>query len=60
MRALLFFILGLLAVWIVASSRYPLTHTDIAARQGIIFGLALGVMSAWLLFAYWRQEQAEK
>ena len=59
-RALLLFLLGLLAVWIFASSRYPITHTDIAARQGIAYGLALTVMSAWLLFAYWRQQQEKK
>ena len=59
-RALLFFILGLLAVWIVASPRYELNHTEIAARQGIVFGLALGFMAVWLVFAYWKQEQARK
>ena len=59
-RALLFFILGLLGVWIFASNRYELNHTDIAPRQGFVFGLALGMMAAWLLFAYWKQEQARK
>ena len=59
-RALLFFILGLLGVWLVASPRYELNHTAIAARQGVIYALALAVIAAWLLFAYWRQEQARK
>jgi hypothetical protein len=57
-RALLFFLLGLLGVWIFASPRYALDHTGIAARQGIVYGLSLGVMAVWLLFAYWKQEQA--
>ena len=59
-RALLFFILGLLGVWVIASPRYELNHTAIAARQGLIYGLALGVMAIWLLYAYWKQEQARK
>ena len=59
-RALLFFILGLLGVWIFASPRYELKHTEIAGRQGIVYGLALGIMALWLLFAYWKQEQARK
>jgi hypothetical protein len=59
-RSLLFFILGLLSVWIIASPRYILNHTEIAGRQGIAFGLALGVMAVWLLYAYWKQEQARK
>jgi len=56
-RALLFFILGLLGVWVFASPRYVFDHTEIASRQGMVFGLALGAMSVWLLFAYWKQEQ---
>jgi hypothetical protein len=59
-RALLFFILGLLGVWLIASPRYELNHTEIAARQGLVFGLSLGVMAVWLSFAYWKQEQARK
>jgi len=59
-RALLFFILGLLGVWIFASPRYELNHTAIASRQGLVFGLALGIMAAWLLYAYWVQEQSRK
>jgi hypothetical protein len=59
-RALLFFILGLLAVWVIAAPRYNLNHTEIAGRQGLVYGLALGVMAVWLLFAYWKQEQARK
>jgi hypothetical protein len=59
-RAILFFLLGLLGVWIFASSRYELNHTEIAGRQGIVYGLALGIMVFWLLFAYWKQEQARK
>jgi hypothetical protein len=59
-RAILLFLLGLLGVWLFASSRYELNHTGIAGRQGLVYGLALGVMSLWLLFAYWKQEQALK
>ena len=59
-RALLFFILGLLGVWFVGSSRYDLSHTEIAGRQGVVFVLALTVIAAWMLFAYWKQEQAKK
>jgi len=57
-RAILFFLVGLLGVWVFASSRYPLNDTEIAPKQGLIYGIALGVMVAWLLFAYWKQEQA--
>jgi hypothetical protein len=59
-RAIIFFLAGLLAVWLIASSRYPLNHTEIAPRQAIVYGIGLVVMNAWLLFAYWKQEQANK
>jgi len=59
-RALLFFILGLLGVWIIASPRYELNHTEIASRQGVAYGISLVVMAVWVLFAYWKQEQARK
>jgi len=59
-RAILFAVLGWLGVWIFASSRYPLNSTEIAGRQGIAYMLALAVIAAWLLFAYWKQEQARK
>ena len=59
-RSLLFFLLGLFAVWILASPRYALVHTEIAARQGLVFGLALAVINGWLLFAYWKQEQTRR
>jgi hypothetical protein len=59
-RGILFFLFGLLGVWIFASSHYELNHTKIAGRQGIVYGLALGIMVIWLLFAYWKQEQARK
>jgi len=57
-RAILFFILGVLGVWIFASPRYELGHTEIASGQGITYGLAFGAMAIWLLYAYWKQEQA--
>jgi hypothetical protein len=60
MRAILFFVLGLLGVWIFASPRYDLNHTDIASRQAIAYVISLAVMAAWLLFAYWKQEQGVK
>jgi len=59
-RAILLFLVGLLGVWLFASSRYPLNHTEIAARQGLTYGVALVVIIAWLSFAYWKQEQAHK
>jgi hypothetical protein len=59
-RAILLFLVGLLAVWLFASSRYPLNDTEIASGQGQTYVIALAVMVAWLLFAYWKQEQAQK
>ena len=59
-RAILLFLSGLLVVWILTSWRYPLNHTEIAARQGLVYGGSLAVMVAWLLLAYWKQEQAAK
>ncbi len=59
-RALILFVLGLLGVWVIASSRYELNHTEIASRQGLVYGVTLAIISAWLLFAYWKQEQASK
>ncbi len=57
-RSLLFFIFGLIVVWISASPRYELNHTAIAAKQGIVYVVALAAMALWMLFAYWKQEQA--
>lgn len=59
-RAILLFLLGLLAVWLFASSRYPLNHTEIASRQALVYSFGLLVIVAWLSFAYWKQEQAHK
>jgi hypothetical protein len=59
-RAILLFLVGLLGVWIFASWRYPLNNTDIAARQGWIYVSVVGIMVVWLLFAYWKQEQAHQ
>jgi hypothetical protein len=59
-RAILLFLMGLLVVWLLALPRYPLDHTEIAAKQGVVFTVALAVMVAWLSFAYWKQEQAQK
>jgi len=59
-RAILLFLVGLLVVWVVASSRYPLNDTPIAARQGWVYAISLVVMISWLLFAYWKQEQAHQ
>jgi hypothetical protein len=59
-RAILLFLSGLLAIWIFASARYPLNDTEIASRQGWVYGLSLLVMIAWLLFAYWKQERAHQ
>lgn len=59
-RSILLFLLALLAFWVYGSSRYPLNQTGIAARQALTYGLSLGAMTAWLLFAYWKQERARK
>jgi hypothetical protein len=59
-RAILLFLVGLFGVWVFASSRYPLNDTAIAARQNWAYGIVLGIMLAWLLFAYWKQEQAHQ
>ncbi len=59
-RAILLFLVGLLVVWVLASSRYPLNDTTIAARQGWVYAISLVVMISWLLFAYWKQEQAHQ
>lgn len=59
-RAILLFVSGLLAVWLIASWRYPLNDTAIAARQGWIYAIVLAIMGGWLLFAYWKQEQAHE
>ena len=59
-RAILLFLSGLLAVWLFAAARYPLNNTLIAPRQNIVYGIALAVMVGWLIFAYWRQEQAHQ
>lgn len=59
-RAILLFLSGLLAVWLLASWRYPLNDTPIAARQNWIYLSVLAIMAGWLLFAYWKQEQAHQ
>jgi len=59
-RALLFFILGLLGVALIAFPHYGLNHTEIASRQGVVFEISLALMSAWMLFAYWKQEKSRK
>ncbi|MGE5379098.1 MAG: hypothetical protein ACM3XO_28905 [Bacteroidota bacterium] len=59
-RAILLFLLAELGVWVLDFSRYPLNPTAIAARQALIYGLTLAAVSAWLLFAYGRQERARK
>jgi len=59
-RAILLFLLGLLGVWLFGLTRFPLNQTEIAARQALSSGIVLGVLLAWLLFAYWKQEQSAK
>src|SRR6185436_1939534 len=56
-RALMLFLLCEFVVWLVAAPRYPSNHTAIAAKQGLTYEVALGVMAAWYLYAYWKQEQ---
>jgi len=59
-RSITLVVLGWLGIWIFASSHYPLNSTDIAAKQGMVYMLSLTVIAAWLLFAYWKQEQVVK
>jgi hypothetical protein len=59
-RAILLFLLGLLAVWLVGTSRYALNNTPIAGRQALVYGFSLVVMLTWLSYAYWKQEQARR
>lgn len=59
-RALLLFILGLLGLSIFALPRFELNHIEIASRQALVFTVSVAVMSVWLLYAYWKQEQARK
>jgi hypothetical protein len=59
-RAILLFLIGLLVVWGIGIFRYPLNHTAIAGRQGVVYGLALVVILGWLFFAYVQQERARK
>ena len=59
-RALTFLVLGWLAVWIIGLSRYPLNNTKIAGQQGLTYAITLTIITVWLLYAYWRQEQARK
>jgi len=59
-RVLTLLILGWLGVWLFGSSRYPLNNTEIASRQGMAYGITLTIIAVWLLYAYWKQEQARK
>lgn len=59
-RAILLFLMGLLIVWVIGLYRYSFDHTQIAEKQTLVYGLTLGGAVAWLLFAYWKQEQARK
>ncbi len=59
-RAILLFLIGLLVVWGIGLFRYPLNHTDIAGRQGLVYGLTLVIVLGWLSFAYVQQERERK
>lgn len=59
-RAIMLFLLAELGVWLFGFARYPLNTTTIAGRQALTYGLILTGISAWLVFAYWRQERARK
>ena len=41
----------------IASFRYPLKQTAITSQQGVVCGVAFGVIAVWYLYAYWKQEQ---
>jgi len=49
---------GLLVVSVLGFARYPLNDTEIAAKQALVYTIALVVMVGWLSFAYWKQEKA--
>jgi hypothetical protein len=59
-RAILLFLIGLLVAWLLGTSRYEINDTQVAGRQALLYGFSLGVMLAWLSYAYWKQEQARK
>jgi len=59
-RSILFFVVGLFAISVIAFPFFELNHTEIASRQAPVFQLATGLMSAWLLYAYWKQEQVQQ
>jgi len=59
-RSILFFVVGLFAISVIAFPFFDLNHTEIASRQAPVFQLASGLMSAWLLYAYWKQEQVQQ
>jgi len=59
-RSLMLFLLGEFGVWIVASSRYPLNAIKNASQQNLTYGIALFLVCALYVYAYWKQEQANK
>jgi hypothetical protein len=52
-RSILLFVFALFVIWIFTFSGY-----DPARKNGLTFGLGTGVLSAMLIYAYWKQESA--
>jgi hypothetical protein len=52
-RAILLFVLALFIVWVFTFSGYDPTR-----KNGITFGVGTGILSAMLIYAYWKQQSA--
>jgi hypothetical protein len=52
-RAILLFVLALFVIWVFTFSGYDPTRNN-----GLTFGVGTGVLSAMLLYAYWKQQTA--
>ena len=52
-RSILLFVLALFVIWIFTFAGY-----DPARKNGLTFGIGTAVLSAALIYAYWKQEVA--
>jgi len=53
-RAILLFVLALFVIWVFTFSGYDPTR-----KNGLVFGVGTGLLSAMLLVAYWKQQAAQ-
>ena len=54
-RAILLFVLALFVIWIFTYPSY-----DPSRHNGLTFGIGTGLLSAALIYAYWKQESAQQ